>query len=434
MRVLVIDDDKQITTKLLESLAGVKPSIEVVLAESRSGGIEAIRGQEFDFIVCDLRLPPDDGGLDAEEAHGLSVHSEAKEVCPGTPCLFFTGYGTSKSVREALSGGGTQDVLGNGGTYPMTRLLTKDDFLACVERLKEFNAELAMLADIKVDWSGGRYDLDEIEQRALQLLTRSLEGSGIEATRLSGYSGAQALRASVKDSQERTIGSYFAKIGEREKIKREGDNYRRHVAPLLGIGHYAALVKEREAGIGKRQALFYQLASEYTRDLFVILGTDERLALDVIDTLREIFLPWIALREKTTIRVSDLRKERIGDDAFRPYADVLASAESYEETERQITVSRQHGDLHGSNVLCNDAGRAVVIDFGNVGLAPSCLDPVLLELSVLFHKGQSISELLLAYNSTSRGMVQSGGIRKGMSGTGVCQEMSRMGLRNMRTR
>ena len=385
MRVLVIEDDMHVTAELMECIANFKPSIEVVLAGSRTSGIEALRNEEFDFIVCDLRLPPYDGGIDAEEAHGLSIHSEAKEICPGTPCLFFTGFGTSASVREALSGGGTQDVLGNGENYGMTRLLTKDNFLACVERIKEFNTELAILNDIKIDYSGGKYDLDQIEQRALLLLTRSLEGAGIEAVGLGGYSGSQALRATVKDGQHRTIGSYFAKIGVRAKMIRERDNYHRHIEPLLGIGDYPALVREREAGIGKRQALFYQLAAGYTRSLFRVLETDESLAIDVVNNLREIFVPWKALREKNTIRVRDLRRERIDDDAFRSYADILASAGKYEENEREITMSCQHGDLHGHNVLCDDAGRAVIIDFGNVGPAPSCLDPLLLELSILFH-------------------------------------------------
>ena len=385
MRVLVIEDEKDVAAELKGHLANLKPSIEVVLAESRSSGIEALRSEEFDFIVCDLRIPPHDGGVDAEEAHGLSVHSEAKDVCPGTPCLFFTGFGTSAFVREALSGGGTQDVLGNGENYGMTRLLSKDNLLACVERIEEFNTELAMLNDIEMDWSGGKHDLDQIERRALQLLTRSLEGAGIEAIGLGGYSGAQALRATVKDGQNRTIGSYFAKIGVRPKMLRERDNYSRHVEPLLGIGDYPALVREREAGIGKRQALFYQLASGYTRSLFKVLETDENLAIAVVNTLREIFAPWMALRERNTIRVRDLRAERIDDEAFHPYADFLASTENYEEKERVIMMSCQHGDLHGFNVLCNDAGRAVIIDFGNVGPAPSCLDPLLLELSVLFH-------------------------------------------------
>ena len=144
MKVLIVEDDNDVATGLNEQLSGADPSIDTVIAGSRSSGIEALRSDEFDFIVCDLRLPPHDGGVDTAEAHGLAVHSEARTVCPGTPCLFFTGYATSPNILEQLSSGGAQDILGTGENYGMTRLLTKDRFLDCVERLETLNGELVL--------------------------------------------------------------------------------------------------------------------------------------------------------------------------------------------------------------------------------------------------------------------------------------------------
>ena len=89
VRVLIVEDEKHVIAALKERLANAQPRVELILAHSRSAGIEALNSEEFDFIVCDLRLPPYDGGLDADEAHGLAVHAKAKELCPGTPCLFF---------------------------------------------------------------------------------------------------------------------------------------------------------------------------------------------------------------------------------------------------------------------------------------------------------------------------------------------------------
>ena len=113
MKVLIIEDDGDVATALSESLSSAKPSIDTVIMGSRSSGIRAIRCDEFDFILCDLRLPPYDGGLDTDETHGLAVHSEAKTICPGTPCLFFTGYGTSAIVLEQLSAGGDAGYFWN---------------------------------------------------------------------------------------------------------------------------------------------------------------------------------------------------------------------------------------------------------------------------------------------------------------------------------
>ena len=211
MRVLIVEDEMHVATQLNESLSGLEPRIDTVIAGSRSSGIQALQSKEFDFIVCDLRLPPHDGGVDTDEAHGLAVHAEARNICPGTPCLFFTGFGTSAEVLEQLSGGGTQDVLGTGKLYPMTRLLTKDKLLTCVERLEAFNSELAILDTIHIELSSSKHNLSQVEKRALQLLARPLGAASVEASPLGGLSGAQTLRASVKDDQDRTLGSYFVK-------------------------------------------------------------------------------------------------------------------------------------------------------------------------------------------------------------------------------
>ena len=385
MKVLIVEDEFDVAAELRARLSGLNPQIDTVVAGSRTSGIEALRGDEFDFIVCDLRLPAEDGGVDTDEAHGLAVHSEARSVCPGTPCLFFTGFGTSQSVLEQLSSGGKHDILGNGDDYAMTRLLTKDRFLDCVERLQTFNAELTTLGAINIKLTDSKCSLDQIEERALRVLARPLRGTSIEASTLGGQSGAQALRTNVKDDLGRTLGSFFAKVGSRTKINEERERYYQYVSPLLRMGHYPALVREIEAGIGKREALFYQLAELYSKSLFDVLQASESGAVAVIEILREILAPWAAVSDKKLLSVRDLRTLRVDDSVLLPFRNALGATESFEELEQKMTTSCQHGDLHGSNVLCDDSRGAVVIDFGNVGPAPTCLDPILLELSVLFH-------------------------------------------------
>ena len=87
----------------------------------------------------------------------------------------------------------------------MTRLLSKDSFLDCLNRLESFNTELANLEAIRIDLSSSTSSLDSFERRALQLRARSLGGTSIEASTLGGLSGAQTLRATVKDDQGRTF-------------------------------------------------------------------------------------------------------------------------------------------------------------------------------------------------------------------------------------
>ena len=385
MKLLIVDDDGDFAIRLVERLSGLEPSIDATIAASRSSGIDALRRYEFDFIVCDLRLPPDDGGVDIDEAHGLAVHSEARSVCPGTPCLFFTGFGTGTNVGEQLSHSGAHDILGTGTLYGMARLLKKDEFLECVERIKSFHHELQQLNSINIRAPDDSLILDETEQRALRLLTRTLGGASIEASPLGGRSGARTMQASIKDDQGRVRASFFSKIGTRAKLQQERNNYHEYVSPLLKMGTYPALARQIEAGIGKREALFYQLADRHSRSLFDVLGVDETAAIAIVDNLRDIFAPWEALQDNTVVRMGFLRAQKIDDSIFQPFRSALGISIDFEEIEREIKTSYQHGDLHGFNVLCDEAGDTVVIDFGNAGHAPACLDPVLLELSILFH-------------------------------------------------
>ena len=385
MKVLIVEDEPAMVKRLSQQLNSLDPSIETVSAMSRSSGISAIQDDEFDFIICDLRIPPNDGGVDVDEEHGRAVQAEAREHCPGTPCLFFTGYATNRNVSQQLSSGGTHDILGTGNHYAMTQLLTKDEFLSCIELLSEFNSELSALSTISIDYIGNEGSLDKMEKRALRLFARPLQGRSVEVRPLSGLSGAQTLRARVINNKGHLVASQFVKIDNREKLREEQKNYQRHVEPLLGVGRFPALGRHIVAGIGRREALFYQLADDYTESLFDVLGMSDREATDVVELLQEILKPWMASSEERLLSLRELRQERTGRVELRPFLDALGPIESLEEIEQQVRTSCQHGDLHGFNVLCNASGGAVVIDFGNVGPAPACLDPIVLELSVLFH-------------------------------------------------
>ena len=57
----------------------------------------------------------------------------------------------------------------------------------------------------------------------------------------------------------------------------------------------------------------------------------------------------------------------------------------FEAREIQSRWACVHGDLHGCNILVAADGAIVLIDYGEVGDGPASLDPVTLELSLLFH-------------------------------------------------
>ena len=138
MRLLLIEDEQHAIDQLIEGLRVRTPDIQLTIARSRDAGQEAIDHGEYDFIVCDLRLPAEDGSLDPREEHGLAVRTYARSVTPGTPCLFFTGFETSPAILRQLSAGGTRDLFQNSKEYPLTQLLTKDRLVECVNDIATF--------------------------------------------------------------------------------------------------------------------------------------------------------------------------------------------------------------------------------------------------------------------------------------------------------
>jgi PAS domain S-box-containing protein len=92
-RVLVIDDDEDVRAFLAESLEGL--GCTVVSAASGADGIEALREWRPDLALVDYAMPAMNG---AEAARA------AREIHPGLPIVFVTGYAESEQLEAALGG------------------------------------------------------------------------------------------------------------------------------------------------------------------------------------------------------------------------------------------------------------------------------------------------------------------------------------------
>src|SRR5262249_45777373 len=102
--------------------------------------------------------------------------------------------------------------------------------------------------------------------------------------------------------------------------------------------------------------------------------------------LRQLLRPWRDGAFSRSLTVGDIRAELLTDSALLAAAPVLAGTkwDRFEEQRLHIRACVQHRDLHGLNILV--AGeRPVVIDYGEVDIAAASLDPITLELSLVFH-------------------------------------------------
>lgn len=90
-RVLVVEDDpgvRECVACLLRT-----QGCATVLAKTVDEGLRALRSDDFDLVISDLRLP---------DSTGLDVIRGVKELDPETPAILMTSYSSVESAIEAL--------------------------------------------------------------------------------------------------------------------------------------------------------------------------------------------------------------------------------------------------------------------------------------------------------------------------------------------
>ncbi|MBB4638928.1 response regulator [Longimicrobium terrae] len=390
MRVLLIEDDQAFASAFTNALQDLEPSIDCLHAWSREGAVAALGSSEYDTILCDLSIPSTDGALDEDVIHGISVYQQARKLHPGTQILILTGHSEEQIdfVTTAIQEAPREDLFGMRRPMALTRLIRKVNLDDCILSLVEFaRAQQQMDDTIEIQERG--IALTSAERRLLRIFAQRHNGAIIDVLPLSGgLSQSKTLRVQVQDSGLVTRAVAVAKLGSLESVTDEETRYRKHIAPLLGVGSFTSFSDEIRAGAGSVAGLFYTLAEEYQTSFFDVLARSERDALLVLDRLVELERPWTSSWASKQIRVEDLRRSMISDDQFIPYADSVRALIPLDQVERcRVTVRQcpQHGDLHGLNILVSGENRPVLIDYGDVGIWCACYDMIVLELSLLFH-------------------------------------------------
>ena len=96
-KVLVVDDDAIVGRSFDRVLAD--KGYDVSTALNGKEALSKCRGEEYDVVFTDIKMP----GMD-----GLEVARRIKAKCPWTPVVVITGYGTAENEAEA-------EVLGVSG-------------------------------------------------------------------------------------------------------------------------------------------------------------------------------------------------------------------------------------------------------------------------------------------------------------------------------
>ena len=91
IRLLLVDDEKDFVNILSKRIK--RRNIAVTEAFSGAEAIQALRAQEFDVVVLDLKM---------EEMDGIETLKVLKIMDPRLAVIMLTGHGAMPSAREAL--------------------------------------------------------------------------------------------------------------------------------------------------------------------------------------------------------------------------------------------------------------------------------------------------------------------------------------------
>lgn len=90
-KILVVDDEKLVRDFIIETLK--RKDYEVLAVESGQKAIAALKSQQFDLIITDMKMP---------DLTGIDVLRKAKELSPSTAVVIITAYGSIENAVEAM--------------------------------------------------------------------------------------------------------------------------------------------------------------------------------------------------------------------------------------------------------------------------------------------------------------------------------------------
>lgn len=393
MRILVVEDDPDYLKVLRHALTQIG-DVEIEAARSRDSARTILENAVFDVVLCDLKIPTEDDGLDKEIEHGIAVVTRARSVLPGTLVLVHSAHTHKEMIRNHLREAPRKDLTGRGQEESLVDFIDKGNLPECVERIGQYKEQIEELSEIAVGTGVAHIELSEHEGRLLRIFARRQEGSVVRVSELGGgMSAARVFGIQVRGSQGEMQGLAVAKVADLQKIQNEEDNYREFVAPLLRNRTYATLIDRVKGGAGHLGALFYGISEGSTSLLSVLNDSPERV-YDILGYLQEELARWHEERPTDHVQISRIRQRVVSDDDMARLADSHLGGidwQNFESQEIQFRRVIQHGDLHGENILVEE-GRPLLIDFGEIHSGVASLDPLTLELSLLFHpEGREIS-------------------------------------------
>lgn len=114
MRILVVDDEEDFVTTLVERL-----QLRSIEAEGVTRGFDALQligEKQFDIVLLDVKMP----GLG-----GLEVIKRIKQDHPGMHVILLTGHGSAEAAEEGMTAGAFDYLMKPVNIDKLIRLFMK---------------------------------------------------------------------------------------------------------------------------------------------------------------------------------------------------------------------------------------------------------------------------------------------------------------------
>lgn len=388
MRVLIIEDERDVAESLIAAVEALGIVIDAVIAEALDEAMDAVAEiTHFDVIIADLKIPSTRSALDASAAYGRDVYATTRKERPGTPIWVFSAFADEDFLEAIIEEARQGDPFGTGVPQAMIRSFRKIHLHRLVEQLEVVSTHLASLNEIELSTGGQDLGLTEEESRLLRLLSRRSGGTiGRISTISAGLSSSRTLDLRVIDQHGAQVAQTIVKIGPRANLEEEARRYEENVPMALTATCFAPLGAVITDGAGRSVALAYTVAVPNPRSLGDLLLEDEEAAVNALARLQAAESAWYDAGHAEQLTVKELC-DLLSAPSVTDVALGLDASTVSDLSGRAIQVLRapQHGDLHIGNVLVDGAGDPVLIDFGRTGELIAAYDPVTLEMCFAFH-------------------------------------------------
>jgi CheY-like chemotaxis protein len=387
MRILFVEDNETFVGQILPLLREIVGVSEVEHVRTRDAALTAFDDRLFDLVILDLTIPPENGSMEIAVEHGQTLFHDIRRLSPGISIFILTGSEPDEFTRRLARYGENIDVLGAGNPTNTVDYFLKEEVNKLLERVGELAKAVTATEAVALDTRGRDLGLSSKDKRIFKVYTRKAGGVSCEIVKLSGgLSGARVVRAIAKDRYGKHVAICAAKVGLNDLVEAESRAYEQHVKRLK-IGAFPPVFCTVDRGVGGSAALFYTLAYDNDETFFDVVARDPHYAGTIVARIRASLELWSEARHVEPVAIQEIRRRVVKDGDFQKICrkHKIDDINEVEAIKLQSSLSYIHGDLHGGNILVSGDGGVVIIDFGEVGEGYTCIDPVTLELSLIFH-------------------------------------------------